>query len=219
MGAPQLTAGLDLAHRLDLDMHLKVHGPLQPMPGERLAELAELISLKGKGGAGFPFGKKLRAVAKSAIRRGVRPVVVINGSEGEPNCRKDTLIMNRAPHLPLDGALLAAEALGARTLVVAVTRDSTEASMRQALAERGLSDRRGQPLRARVVRTPERMVSGESSAVIRAANGGRRCRPAARSAPPTRGWPTRPRCCPTARRSPNSPWPHGSAPTATAASA
>ncbi|WP_030547296.1 NADH-quinone oxidoreductase subunit NuoF family protein [Streptomyces albus] len=172
VGVPQLTAGLDLTHRLDLDMHLKVHGPLQPMPGERLAELAELISLKGKGGAGFPFGKKLRAVAKSAIRRGVRPVVVINGSEGEPNCRKDTLLMNRAPHLPLDGALLAAEALGARTLVIAVTRDSTEASMRQALAERGLSDRRGQPLRARIIRTPERMVSGESSAVIRAANGG-----------------------------------------------
>src|SRR5687768_18583123 len=42
------------------------------------------------GGAGFPFGKKMRAVAKASIRRGVRPVVVINGSEGEPACRKDT---------------------------------------------------------------------------------------------------------------------------------
>ncbi|MDQ0984377.1 ferredoxin [Streptomyces sp. V2I9] len=44
--------------------------------------------------------------------------------------------------------------------------------MRAALAERGLSDRRGRRLRARVVRTPERMVSGEASSVIRAANGG-----------------------------------------------
>jgi NADH:ubiquinone oxidoreductase subunit F (NADH-binding)/ferredoxin len=172
VGLPQLTQGFDLVERLGLEMHLKVHGPLDPMSGERLAQLADEISLHGRGGAGFPFGRKLRAVGQAAIRRGVRPVVVVNGSEGEPACRKDTVLLNRAPHLILDGALLAAEALGARTLIVAVTRNSTEISIRSALAERGLSDRRGQPLRARVVRTPERMVSGEASAVIRAAGGG-----------------------------------------------
>ncbi|MFJ1645633.1 NADH-ubiquinone oxidoreductase-F iron-sulfur binding region domain-containing protein [Streptomyces sp. NPDC088258] len=172
VGLPQLTQGFDLVERLDLPMHLKVHGPLEAMTGERLAQLAENISLTGRGGAGFPFHRKLRAVAKSAIRRGVRPVVVVNGSEGEPPCRKDTVMLNRAPHLILDGALLAAEALGARTLVIAVTRNSTEVSIRAALAERGLSDRRGQALRAKVVRTPERMVSGEASSVIRAIGGG-----------------------------------------------
>ncbi|MCP3817674.1 ferredoxin [Streptomyces sp. A3M-1-3] len=175
VGLPQLTTGFDLVERLDLSMHLKVHGPLEPVTGERLAQLAEAISLRGRGGAGFPFDQKLRAVAKAAIRRGVRPVVVVNGSEGEPPCRKDTVMLNRAPHLILDGALLAAEALGARQLIVGVTRNSTEASIRAALAERGLSDRptrRGNQLRARVVRTPERMVSGEASSLIRAINGG-----------------------------------------------
>ncbi|WP_328581948.1 NADH-ubiquinone oxidoreductase-F iron-sulfur binding region domain-containing protein [Streptomyces sp. NBC_00370] len=172
VGLPQLTQGFDLVERLDLSMHLKVHGPLQPVTGERLAQLAEHISLRGRGGAGFPFGTKLRAVAQASIRRGVRPVVVINGSEGEPACRKDTVLLNRAPHLILDGALLAAEALGARTLIIAVTRNSTEMSMRDALAERGLTDRRGRQLRARIVRTPERMVSGEASSVIRAIGGG-----------------------------------------------
>ncbi|MER5882281.1 NADH-ubiquinone oxidoreductase-F iron-sulfur binding region domain-containing protein [Streptomyces sp. NPDC001941] len=172
VGLPQLTQGFDLVDRLDLPMHLKVHGPLEPVDGERLAALCEAVNLCGRGGAGFPFARKLRAVAKATVRRGVRPVVVVNGSEGEPACRKDTVLLNRAPHLVLDGALLAAEALGARTLVVAVTRNSTEVSVRAALAERGLSDRRGQRLRARVVRTPERMVSGEASAVIRAAGGG-----------------------------------------------
>lgn len=190
-------------------MHLKVHGPLEPMTGERLAELAESISLNGRGGAGFPFGRKLRAVAKASIRRGVRPVVVINGSEGEPACRKDTVLLNRAPHLILDGALLAAEALGARTLIVAVTRNSTETSVRSALAERGLSDRRGQPLRARVVRTPERMVSGEASAVIRAASGARPCRRGAANGPPSRGSAAPPPCCRTRRRTHNSPSPPG----------
>ena len=172
VGLPLLTSGFDLVERLDLAMHLKVHGPLEPIAGEQLATLAEQISLRGRGGAGFPFAKKLRAVAEAAIRRGVRPVVVINGSEDEPACRKDTVLINRAPHLILDGALLAAEALGARTLVVGVTRDSTEASMQSALAERGLSNRRGSILRARVQRNPVRMVTGESSALVRSADGG-----------------------------------------------
>ncbi|MEU1115459.1 MULTISPECIES: NADH-ubiquinone oxidoreductase-F iron-sulfur binding region domain-containing protein [unclassified Streptomyces] len=172
VGLPLLTSGFDLVERLDLGMHLKVHGPLEPMAGEPLARLAEHISLRGRGGAGFPFAQKLRAVADAAIRRGVRPVVVVNGSEDEPACRKDTVLINRAPHLILDGALLAAEALGARTLVVGVTRDSTEASMRTALAERGLGDRRGPALRARVQRNPVRMVTGESSALVRSADGG-----------------------------------------------
>ncbi|MFD7809248.1 oxidoreductase, partial [Streptomyces cellulosae] len=140
VGLPQLTSGFDLVDRLDLQMHLKVHGPLEPLGGEQLAQLAERINLRGRGGAGFPFHKKLRSVAESAIKRGVRPVVVVNGSEDEPACRKDTVLINRAPHLILDGALLCAEAMGARTLVVGVTRESTQRSMEQALAERGLSN-------------------------------------------------------------------------------
>ncbi|MFP3992748.1 NADH-ubiquinone oxidoreductase-F iron-sulfur binding region domain-containing protein [Streptomyces sp. E11-3] len=172
VGLPQLTSGFDLVERLDLAMHLKVHGPLDPVGGERLAALSEEISLRGRGGAGFPFATKLRAVAQAAIKRGVRPVVVVNGSEDEPACRKDTVLINRGPHLILDGALLAAEALGARTLIIGVTRDSTEASMTAALAERGLSDRRGSALRARVQRNPARMVTGEASALIRSADGG-----------------------------------------------
>ncbi|MGW3492286.1 NADH-ubiquinone oxidoreductase-F iron-sulfur binding region domain-containing protein [Streptomyces sp. NPDC001020] len=172
VGLPQLTSGFDLAERLDLSLHLKVHGPLEPLGGEQLAQLAERISLKGRGGAGFPFHKKLWSVAESAIRRGVRPVVVVNGSEDEPACRKDTVLINRAPHLIVDGALLAAKALGARTLVVGVTRASTERSMRQALAERGLSNRRGAPIRARVQRNPVRMVTGAAASLIRSIDGG-----------------------------------------------
>ncbi|MGX2997273.1 NADH-ubiquinone oxidoreductase-F iron-sulfur binding region domain-containing protein [Streptomyces sp. JNUCC 64] len=172
VGLPLLTSGFDLAERLDLGTHLGVHGPLAPMGGERLAALTERIGLRGRGGAGFPFARKLRAVADAAVRRGTRPVVVVNGSEDEPACRKDTVLINRAPHLVLDGALLVAEALGARTLVVGVTRESTQRSMEGALAERGLSDRRGDPLRARVRRNPVRMVTGESSALIRSIDGG-----------------------------------------------
>lgn len=120
-------------------------------------------STSGAAAARASFHKKLRSVAESAIKRGVRPVVVVNGSEDEPACRKDTVLINRAPHLILDGALLCAEAMGARTLVVGVTRESTQRSMEQALAERGLSNGRRSALRARVQRNPVRMVTGAAA--------------------------------------------------------
>ncbi|MFI9718318.1 NADH-ubiquinone oxidoreductase-F iron-sulfur binding region domain-containing protein [Streptomyces sp. NPDC052396] len=160
------------AERLDHRAHLAVHGTLPRLTESQLTLLAQTIALRGRGGAGFPFARKLRAVGDAARRRGMRPAVVVNGCEGEPACRKDTVLLARAPHLALDGALLAAGALGARTVVVAVTRARTESSVRAALAERGLSDRRGRAVRARVVRLPERLVSGESAAVLRAAGGG-----------------------------------------------
>ncbi|MFI0259879.1 NADH-ubiquinone oxidoreductase-F iron-sulfur binding region domain-containing protein [Streptomyces sp. NPDC017056] len=173
LGLPRLTAGFDQAERLDRRTHLLAHGSPPTLPGHRLAELADAIALRGRGGAGFPLARKLEAVAHHARRSGVRPAVVVNGCEGEPACRKDTVLLCRAPHLVLDGALLAADALGARTLVVGVTKDTAETSVRDALAERGLSDRRrGRSLRARLVRVPERLVSGEASALIRAAGGG-----------------------------------------------
>lgn len=82
------------------------------------------------------------------------------------------MLINRAPHLILDGALLAAEALGARTLVVGVTRESTQRSMEAALAERGLSNGRRSALRARVQRNPVRMVTGAAASLIRSIDGG-----------------------------------------------
>ncbi|UNO42038.1 NADH-quinone oxidoreductase subunit NuoF family protein [Streptomyces sp. MST-110588] len=172
LGLPRLTAGFEDAERLGRKDHLLAHGSLPALSEDRLTALARDIALCGRGGAGFPLVRKLEAVVRHTRRTGTRPAVVVNGCEGEPACRKDTVLLCRAPHLVLDGALLVAEALGARVLVAGVTKDTTEQSVRAALAERGLSDRRGRTLRARVVRAPERLVSGEASALIRAAEGG-----------------------------------------------
>ncbi|MCQ4082368.1 ferredoxin [Streptomyces sp. RB6PN25] len=172
LGLARLTAGMGVAYRLDWTTHLSVHGPLPDLGLSHLTALAEEIGLCGRGGAGFPFARKLRAVATSSRARRSTAAVVVNGCEGEPACRKDTVLLARAPHLVLDGALLAAEALGAEQLVVGVTRAPLEESVRRAMAERGLSERRGRRLRARVFRMPERFVSGEATALLRAAGGG-----------------------------------------------
>ena len=67
----------------------------------------------------FPAAVKLTAVGS---RR--RAVVIANGSEGEPASLKDTVLMTRTPHLVLDGAVLAAEIVGAREVIMCVKRGS-----------------------------------------------------------------------------------------------
>ncbi|MFG2989042.1 NADH-ubiquinone oxidoreductase-F iron-sulfur binding region domain-containing protein [Streptomyces sp. NPDC048257] len=167
MGAPRLLAGLDQAERLDRVAHLTTHGSLPRYRPDELVDLADNIDLRGRGGAGFPFTRKLRAVMQSARGRDGQTAVVVNGSEGEPSCLKDTALLLHAPHLVLDGALLAAAALNAEDIVVGVTRGDVEQSVRQAVAERGPAGRRVQ-----VTRLPERFVTGEGTAHVNGLNGG-----------------------------------------------
>ncbi|MFJ8015828.1 NADH-ubiquinone oxidoreductase-F iron-sulfur binding region domain-containing protein [Streptomyces sp. NPDC096339] len=168
VGAPRLLAGLDRAARLDRETHLAVHGPLPRCHRDELVTLADDIELRGRGGAGFPFARKMRAVIRSARGRSDGlTAVVVNGSEGEPSCLKDTALLLHAPHLVLDGALLAAAALGAEEVAVAVTRADVEQSVREAVAERGPAGRR-----VRVARLPERFVTGEGTALVDGLNGG-----------------------------------------------
>ncbi|WP_308345403.1 NADH-ubiquinone oxidoreductase-F iron-sulfur binding region domain-containing protein [Streptomyces sp. ISL-94] len=167
VGAPRLLAGLDRAPRLDRAAHLAVHGTLPRYRPDELVGLADDIDLRGRGGAGFPFARKLRAVTRSARGRDAPTAVVVNGSEGEPSCLKDTALLLHVPHLVLDGALLAAAALCAEDVVVAVTRADVEQSVRDAVAERGPAGRR-----VRVTRLPERFVTGEGTALVSGLNGG-----------------------------------------------
>ncbi|MEU7606760.1 oxidoreductase, partial [Streptomyces sp. NPDC041003] len=167
VGAPRLLAGLDQAPRLDRVAHLTTHGSLPRYRPEELVDLADNIDLRGRGGAGFPFSRKLRAVMRSARGREGQTAVVVNGSEGEPSCLKDTALLLHAPHLVLDGALLAAAAISAEDVVVGVTRTDVEQSVRAAVAERGPAGRR-----VRVALLPERFVTGEGTAHINGLNGG-----------------------------------------------
>ncbi|WP_235095880.1 NADH-quinone oxidoreductase subunit NuoF family protein [Streptomyces sp. A1-5] len=162
----RLTAGLDRHQRLDLPAHTRVHPPLHRPDRDALLVLAEAIGLPGRGGAGFPFARKVRATLATADRTGAPPVIVVNGAEGEPSSAKDTMLLARVPHLVLDGACLAASAFGAAEIVIGVAAGSPgEISVPAALAEREL------PCRARTLCLPESFTSGESGALIRAING------------------------------------------------
>lgn len=77
------------------------------------ADVVELISasgLAGRGGAGFPTGRKWKAVADAD---GAPKSIVCNADEGEPGCFKDRALMDYDPHGVIEGMIAAAYATGA----------------------------------------------------------------------------------------------------------
>ena len=146
-----------------LTEHLARYGPLRSSGLDRRrreAMIAEVdrSGLTGRGGARFPTARKLAAVAA-----GDSPVVVVNGTEGEPASAKDKVLLARSPQLVLDGAVLAAELVGAGRAEV-VVHHAVREIVDDAVAERGRAglDR----IRIRVVTAAERFVAGEASAVV-----------------------------------------------------
>ena len=80
------------------------------MSPEELLKLIDESKLAGRGGAGFPTGRKWSMVAEAP---GGPKSVVCNADEGEPGCFKDRAIMDYDPHLLIEGMLIAAHATGA----------------------------------------------------------------------------------------------------------
>ena len=78
--------------------HLARLGP-SLLSGPELIDALDQSDLRGRGGAGFPVGRKWRSVAG---RQGPRALIA-NGAEGEPLSFKDRLLMQARPHLVLDG--------------------------------------------------------------------------------------------------------------------
>ncbi|WP_190816143.1 NADH-ubiquinone oxidoreductase-F iron-sulfur binding region domain-containing protein [Saccharopolyspora pogona] len=131
--------------------------------GRDLIDAVEAAELRGRGGAGFPTGVKMRAVAD---REGPRTIVA-NGDEGEPLAVKDRYLMRIRPHLVLDGLLRVADAVAADRAVVYLSDTVSADSVRKALDELG-----GTPVPIDVLQVPRTYVGGEESSVVRAIDGG-----------------------------------------------
>ena len=163
LAGPPIAAGAEsLAdHRLRVGAR-----PRATRPGE-LAASIERSGLLGRGGAAFPAARKWSAVAG---RSAGDAVVLVNGAEGEPLSAKDRTLMNARPHLVLDGAELAAEAVGADRIVLYVGADHANSvvALRRAIGERG----REMVVAIEVVVSPATYVAGEESAAVQYVNGG-----------------------------------------------
>ncbi|HVC14126.1 MAG TPA: NADH-quinone oxidoreductase subunit NuoF [Acidimicrobiales bacterium] len=76
------------------------------MTPEAVAAEVDAASLLGRGGAGFPAGRKWSMLRKDPVT-----YLVVNGDESEPATFKDHLLVERDPHQLIEGVLIAAYAL------------------------------------------------------------------------------------------------------------
>ncbi|MEZ5406613.1 MAG: NADH-ubiquinone oxidoreductase-F iron-sulfur binding region domain-containing protein [Acidimicrobiales bacterium] len=148
-----------------------------------LVGVVERAGLRGRGGAGFPTGRKWRTVAATAADHGA-PVVVVNAAEGEPGTFKDRLLLRRNPYRVLEGACIAALAVGADRVVVA-TKASFRIEvgrLRQAVVE--VADAGwAEGFDLSLFEGPDEYLYGEETAMLQAIDG---LPPLPRVAPPYR---------------------------------
>lgn len=147
---------------LDLRRHRAHYGALPTLPLPVLHSAVETAQVRGRGGAGFPFARKLRTTADH-VRAGRRAVVVVNGSEGEPASAKDAALAEVAPHLVLDGAAATAASLGARDVHVVLPGDRPRA---RALLAAAVAERDDPRLRWHLHVADSRFVAGQARAVV-----------------------------------------------------
>ena len=85
------------------------------MEPDALIDELVVSTLRGRGGAGFPTGRKASLVDRS----GARPsYLVVNADESEPGAFKDREIMRRAPHRLIEGCLITARAIISRHVFI-----------------------------------------------------------------------------------------------------
>lgn len=118
---PNLIARFKLENSQSLEVN-RQHGGYEALrktlttmtPDEVIAEVKK-SALRGRGGAGFPTGMKWSFVPKDSPKP---KYVVCNADESEPGTFKDRYLMERDPHMLIEGMLIAAYALGSRVTYI-----------------------------------------------------------------------------------------------------
>src|SRR3954454_1344381 len=81
--------------------------------------------LRGRGGGGFPTGRKWASIAAAGPGAGGSRYLVVNGAEGEPGTFKDRALMRANPYQLVEGVLIAAFAVQARAAFICVKASFT----------------------------------------------------------------------------------------------
>ncbi|HRY31609.1 MAG TPA: NADH-quinone oxidoreductase subunit NuoF [Bacteroidales bacterium] len=121
MGIRILTAQMHIEGIQQLDVYRR-HGGyeafrkvLNAMSPPAVLEEVKLSTLRGRGGAGFPTGMKWSFLAKNT---GKPAYLICNADESEPGTFKDRYLMEKNPHLLLEGMMISAFALEAATAYI-----------------------------------------------------------------------------------------------------
>jgi NADH-quinone oxidoreductase subunit F len=82
---------------------------LTEMTPDEVTEELVASGLRGRGGAGFPSGKKISFIPKADVEK----YLVCNADESEPGTFKDRELMQKSPHMLIEGIVIGAYAAGA----------------------------------------------------------------------------------------------------------
>ena len=145
-------------------------------PEEIIAEV-DTSKLRGRGGAGFPTGRKWRSAASIPAEQ---KYVVCNGDEGDPGAFMDGAILNGDPHSVIEGMVICALAIGSDRGYMYIRDEYVLAldSVKRALKvaeERGFIGEdilgSGKNFKLTVVRGGGAFVCGESTALMKSIEG------------------------------------------------
>ena len=100
----------DIDEYIAFDGYLALEKVLSDMTPEEVIETIKNSGLRGRGGAGFPTGKKWELTRQS---QGKQKYVVCNADEGDPGAFMDRSILEGDPHSVLEAMAIAAYAIGA----------------------------------------------------------------------------------------------------------
>ena len=176
------SVGLELTRVLPAEPYTNLAHYISAGGGEGIAAaravssdtiIEELVAsgLRGRGGAGFPTGVKWRTI-KSFASPLLRTSIVVNAAEGEPGTFKDRAIIRANPYAVLEGALVAAAALDAKSVVIATKAAFGEevarlrSACRELEAAEWLND-----VEVRVVEGPAEYLYGEETALLEVIDG------------------------------------------------
>ena len=146
-------------------------GAALEVDAEALIATVEESGLRGRGGAGFPTGPKWRTIA-THLSPELPTTVVVNGAEGEPGTFKDRTLLRANPYAVIEGAVVAALAVGASDIVVALKDgdDLGRQRIEQAIREMGDAGMLA-GLPASVTTGPHHYLYGEETALLEVVDG------------------------------------------------
>ncbi|HTK28282.1 MAG TPA: NADH-quinone oxidoreductase subunit NuoF [Vicinamibacterales bacterium] len=135
---PILTAHVRDPHGFTLDAYERHDGyaalrqALTKTP-DQIIEMVKASGLRGRGGAGFPTGMKWQFVDKKIAPR----YIACNADESEPGTFKDHLLMERNPHLLIEGCAIGCYAIGAKIAYIYIRGEfyHVQLVLEQAIAE------------------------------------------------------------------------------------
>lgn len=123
-----LTKNIEIENYKNINAYLKYGGysavkkALGEYSSEKIVDEVKKSNLRGRGGAGFPTGMKWSFVPKNNEEK----FLCVNADEGEPGSFKDRLIMEKNPHLLIEGIIISCYAIGINTAYVYIRGEYLE---------------------------------------------------------------------------------------------